>query len=225
MIENLSIWEEVFRNREWGKYPPIPLVRFIAKNYYNAPDRSKIKILELGAGTGANLWYLAREGFTVYGIEYAQAGVEKIKQRLKQECLENRIGEIIEGDYFQVIDNFPENFFDVILDIESLYCNNFSKTKAIIEKSISKLKPGGRFFSMTFADGTIGLEGEEVDYHMVYPKYGPLYGLGPLRYTTREDIYKLYKQEDTEIEFIHREDYYYSDTEVVKQWIVCVRKI
>lgn len=226
MIENLGVWEEVFRNKEWGKYPPIPLVRFIARNYYNTPDRSKIKVLELGAGTGANLWYLAREGFTVYAIEYSKTGIEKIKQRLRQEGLEDRLADIVQGDYFEVLDNFPDEFFDVIIDIESLYCNNFSKTRAIIEKAVNKLKPDGRFFSITFADGTMGLEGgEEIDYHMVVPKYGPLAGLGPQRYTTKEDIDKLYKHENTDIEFIHREDYYYTDKEVIKQWIISVRKI
>ncbi|KQI09009.1 hypothetical protein K777_09955, partial [Campylobacter coli CVM 41970] len=32
-------------------------------------DRSKINILELGFGTGANLWFCAKEGFSVSGIE------------------------------------------------------------------------------------------------------------------------------------------------------------
>ncbi len=81
--ENLKIWENIFQNKEWGKYPPIPLVRFVAKNFYNVPNRKEIKILELGFGTGANLWYLAREGFSVYGIEGSKTAVEKAIKRFK----------------------------------------------------------------------------------------------------------------------------------------------
>lgn len=224
MVENLELWEDVFRNKEWGKYPPIPLVRFIAKNYYNVTKREDVKILELGSGTGANLWYLAREGFSVYGIEYSKTGVEKTIERFASEGLTERIGQLLVGDYLTEIDKFQDEFFDAVIDIASLCCNNFSKTMEIIDKSITKLKQGGRFFSITFDRGTWGLEGEEVDYHMVVPKDGPLAGLGPQRFTTKEDIYKLYKRDNTEIEFIHREDYYYSDKHVIKQWIICVRK-
>ncbi len=224
MIENLKEWEDIFSNKEWGKYPPIPLVRFVAKNYYNVPDRSKIKILELGAGTGANLWYLAREGFTVYGIEYAKAGVERIIKRFEEEGLTQRIGNIVQGDYFDKLDDFQDDYFDLIIDIASLCCNSFSKSKNIIDKALKKLKKGGRLFSITLGEGTYGLNGDEIDYHMVIAS-GHLLPNLPTRYTTLEDIYKLYKREETEIEFIHREEYYYSEKEAVKQWVISVKKI
>ena len=224
MKENLEVWEKIFKNKEWGKYPPIPLVRFIATNYYSAPERSKVNILELGSGTGANLWYLAREGFKIFGIEYSDSGIKKTYQRLISEGLSQSIGEIICGDYLDKIDIFHDNFFDAIIDIESLYCNSFEKVKAIINKCVKKLKQGGRIFSMHFADGTWGMSGEEEDYHMLCPTEGPLQGFGLQRYTTKDDIFKLFETGNTEIEFIHREDYYYSDKYAIKQWIISVKK-
>ena len=62
-------WEEIFKTQGWGKYPPEELIRFIARKYSHEPNRKSIKILEIGCGPGANIWYLAREGFTVYGID------------------------------------------------------------------------------------------------------------------------------------------------------------
>ena len=41
--ENLEYWEEAFQNNEWGKYPMLELVRFIAKNFYAVKDRKTIK--------------------------------------------------------------------------------------------------------------------------------------------------------------------------------------
>ena len=55
-----SGWNKVFKNSDWGKYPGEELVRFIARKYYDVPNRKVIKILELGCGTGANIWFMAR---------------------------------------------------------------------------------------------------------------------------------------------------------------------
>ena len=73
--KNLDYWEDLFSTQDWGKYPPIELVKFIAKNFYSKEDKKDIRILELGSGTGANLWFCAREGFRVYGIDGSQVHV------------------------------------------------------------------------------------------------------------------------------------------------------
>jgi len=33
--KNLDYWEDVFSTQDWGKYPPIELVKFIAKSFYS----------------------------------------------------------------------------------------------------------------------------------------------------------------------------------------------
>ncbi|ELB7666084.1 SAM-dependent methyltransferase, partial [Campylobacter upsaliensis] len=37
---NEQIWEEIFSKKEWGKYPSESVIRFIARNFYNAKDRN-----------------------------------------------------------------------------------------------------------------------------------------------------------------------------------------
>jgi len=34
------IWERVFSSQAWGKYPGEDLIRFVARNFYAAPDRA-----------------------------------------------------------------------------------------------------------------------------------------------------------------------------------------
>ena len=80
-------WERIFSENEYGKYPSEELIRFVAINYYKVPNRNEIKILEIGSGTGPNLWYLAREGFRVVGVEGSHIGVERTKKRLQKETL------------------------------------------------------------------------------------------------------------------------------------------
>lgn len=227
--KNIEVWEQVFKNQEWGKYPPVPLIRFIAKNYYNIPERDNIRILELGCGTGANLWYLAREGFMVYGLEGSRTAVDILRKRFKEEKLEDRIAKILVGDYLELLDEFPDNYFDCIIDIESLSCNPFPCAEKAIIKAFNKLKLNGKMLSISFAKDTWGLtDADEVDYHAVLPKEGPMKDKGLTRYLTYDDIFKLYKTESTQIDFIERQDYWYDypdKTKVVSEWIIAVRKV
>jgi cyclopropane fatty-acyl-phospholipid synthase-like methyltransferase len=50
-------------------------LKILSKNYF----RKEIKILELGFGTGANLWFAAREGFSVFGVEGSKTAVSIAK--------------------------------------------------------------------------------------------------------------------------------------------------
>lgn len=225
MKDNLEIWDDIFKSKEWGKYPAVPLIKFIAINYYKNNPRKDIKILELGSGTGANLWYVAREGFTVYGVEGSQTARNICVKRLEDENLKAQIGEIISGDYLKLLDHFEDDFFDAVIDVESLYCNSFEKSREIVEKSFRKLKSGGRMFSFTFADGTWGIaDAEEIDYHAVLPTEGPMNGTGFARYTTKEDIEKLYKLDNNTITKIERQDLNLMNGKVIKEWIIELQK-
>ena len=46
-----DIWETIHATEEWGKYPSEPVIRFVARNYYNK-DRRCIKMLDFGCGGG-----------------------------------------------------------------------------------------------------------------------------------------------------------------------------
>ncbi|EAK0442211.1 class I SAM-dependent methyltransferase, partial [Campylobacter lari] len=133
-MNNSQIWENIFANKEWGKYPSEYIIRFIARNFYNISNRKDINILELGLGTGANLWFCAREGFSVSGIEWSQSGVDRFLKRMKEENLLNFVKDIKIGDYFEKLDEFEDESFDCFIDNYSLAYNDFDKTKQIIEK-------------------------------------------------------------------------------------------
>lgn len=94
-------WEKLYRKRFYAKYPHGPLIRFIAKNFYHCKNKKKIKILELGCGSGANIWYLAREGFTVYGIDTSATAIRWANTFLSQDNLHAilKIGEVTSLPY------------------------------------------------------------------------------------------------------------------------------
>ena len=221
ITKNLDYWEDVFSSQEWGKYPPIELVKFVAKNFYSAPKREEVKILELGSGPGPNLWYMAREGFNVSGIEGSKTACESAYQRLEDDGLKDSIGDIKAGDYFELLDAFPDNSFDAIIDIESLYCNPFQRTQEIVEKSLKKLKVGGKMFSMTFANKEWLSDDADVEYHAI----NSAEIRGYFRYTTREDIDAIYKNEMSEISMIEMLELHGENGKSRQEWLIELTKI
>lgn len=223
MNDNLGLWENIYSSRDWGKYPPIPVIQFIARNYYSESNRQNIKILEVGSGTGSNLWYCAREGFSVIALEGSTTAIKKMETRFEEEGLSEKLLKSHAGDYYHTLDLIEDDSIDAIIDVESLYLNEFNRTKEIVEKCFRKLRKEGRMLSITFAEGTWGLAQSaeyEVDYHMVEPDEGPLRGKGNSRYTSKSDIYSLYKLECNEIHSLGKQNYWHDEENVIKEWVI-----
>jgi SAM-dependent methyltransferase len=216
-------WEDLFRKQEWGKYPPEDLIRFIAKNFYKYPDRNQISILEIGCGPGGNIWYLAREGFSVYGIDGSRTAIEIAKNRLINEGLTAnlQIGDILNLSY-------PDTYFDCVIDIECLYANTESDTTRIIKEIHRVLKPGGKFYSKTFMEGTVKpeegvlLNGEERTYQSIH--IGPLSAnVGIQRLTSDKDIPRIYSVFTIEsVDYLIRSDH--NRSQELREYLICCNK-
>ena len=57
-------------------YPNDSLVAFLANNFWNKDLDIKPKILEVGCGSGANLWMMDKEGADTYGVDASTSAVE-----------------------------------------------------------------------------------------------------------------------------------------------------
>ena len=194
------MWEEIFQNKEWGKYPPEHLIRFIARNFYNVSNRKEINILELGFGTGANLWFCAREGFRVNGIEFSKSGIERFQKRMQDENLSSFIGQIEQGDYLDKLDDFKDESFDCIFDIASLYCNDRQKSKEILKKVVKKLKKGGKFYSTALSKKIFGYDENKGDFQE--PVEGIYTKVGVLRFDDEQSLKELFGIDDFKINSI-----------------------
>ena len=181
-----NIWDKVFSNNSWGKYPPEELIRFIKKIFDNVKNLEEKKILEVGCGPGANLWYCAREGFTVYGIDSSKKAISSCKKRLDNE-IPNWKGEVSVGNIKSL--PYANNYFDAIIDIECLYSNNIKDSKIAISEIYRTLKKGGYFFSKSFCEGSWGHDtGVKVEENAFYCSEGPLKDKGLSRFMKRRDL-------------------------------------
>ncbi len=216
-----TVWEKVFQEEAWGKYPSEDLIRFVAKNFYHAPNRNDIKILEIGCGPGANLWFMAREGFTVYGIDGSQTAVLRSQQRLDIECL-NWLGEVKVGELLSL--PYPEGMFDAVIDIEAAYCNSFKDSQTIYAEVYRVLKSNGKLFSRTFASGCYGDgTGTQVGHNAWVVSEGQLLNKGFARFTNQIEIPELMgKFTIEEITLLTRT--IGSLDRVIKEWLIVATK-
>mgnify|MGYP001577668830 CR=1 FL=1 len=185
------IWEGVFRSREWGRYPPEELIRFIARHFYSVSDRGQVKILEVGCGAGANLWYLAREGFDAYGIDGSQTAIVKAERRMQEEGVKAHLQV---GDIIRLGEVYPTGFFDAVIDVACLEHNRMNAIQVILDQVLLVLKPGGRFFSMMAAVDTYGAElGKEVEPGtFIDIAEGPVSGIGLCHFFTLEEVQRTF---------------------------------
>jgi len=182
-------WEKIYRNQAWGKYPPEELIRFMARYFYSAPDRKKIKILDFGCGTGASSWYLAREGFSLFGIDGSRTAIEIARERFEKEGL---TGEFKVGNFIKT--SYTDDFFDCIVDVTSIQHNKYESIVKILEEIHRILKPGGKFFSKALNRDSYGYGlGEKLEANTCRDiPSGPLAGRGLIHFFDEKELKELF---------------------------------
>jgi SAM-dependent methyltransferase len=183
------IWEDVFKQQEWGKYPSEHVIRFVARNFYRAPDRKAVRLLDLGSGPGACTWYMAREGFDVAAIDGSPTAIERLKKRMESENLpcDARVGDIVALPW-------GDGTFDGVIENGALSCNRFAQCKKSVAEVLRVLKPGGVMLSTMFTDRSWGYGcGPSVEpggFSEV--SEGPLTGKGFILFAGRPQIDELF---------------------------------
>ena len=126
------------------RYPNEELCRFMGRNFFSVPlgKRKEIKILEMGCGSGANLWMIAKEGFDAYGIDISQSGLS-----LCQTMLDNYGVSATIQTADMASAPFSDGYFDAVIDIFSSYCLTKQQSNDYLKNVNRMLKRGGIFFS------------------------------------------------------------------------------
>lgn len=128
------------------RYPNEELLRFIGRSFFRLPreKRSEVHILEIGAGSCANLWMIAREGFNAYGLDLSAESI-----RLGRQMLQEWGGQadLRQGSMTRI--PWEAGKFDAVVDVFSSNCLSESEFELCINDVVRVLRPGGRFFSYT----------------------------------------------------------------------------
>jgi SAM-dependent methyltransferase len=200
-----SFYENSYESSGFGaqrRYPNEELMRFMGRTFFSVPreKRKGIRILEVGCGSGGNLWAIAREGFDAYGIDLSGEGIDLCRQMMKEwGCSATlQAGDMADLPY-------ESGFLDAVVDVFSSYClpeKDFTRYLAGVARV---LKPGGKYFSYTPSKNSDVFKetapSDRLDpstlngiCRVTAPFYGNFY---PFRFTSRDEYAGLLAEDFT----------------------------
>lgn len=145
-------WNILFETEEWGLFPNEALIREVSK-YYKRKGNKQLTALELGCGGGANrmLYEIYCEKFV--GIDASDIAIQKFKEKMVRNKSNLNSSLLCEDLYkYDIKDLNCE--FDIVVDVECLYCIKQERAKKIVDDSERLLKKGGIFISIMFSNNT-----------------------------------------------------------------------
>lgn len=184
------IWETIYgEGRQLNRYPWDVVVSFIFSNYPRTKERKDVQILEIGCGAGSNLWFAAREGFQIAGIDGSTSAIDFAKKRFAAEGLK---GDLHVGDFTAL--PFANHTFDLVIDRGALVCCGLSAGRQAVAEVNRVLLPGGRFFANPYSDThTSNLSGERgPDGLVLNSTAGTLVNVGQLCFYGRRDVQDMF---------------------------------
>lgn len=130
-------------------YPNEELLRFIGSTFGNVKfsERKNIKVLEIGCGTGPNLWMISKEGFSTYGLDFSKNGLELCAKTLEKW---GETAKLTHGNMTKL--PYNNNTFDVVFDIVSMQHLTYTDHIKAYSEIFRVLKPNGIFFSKHFGN-------------------------------------------------------------------------
>ena len=188
-LSNELVWEQIYRAGHANRYPWDAVVSFV--HHYRPRDRlpQDIAVVEIGCGTAPNLWFAAREGFRVAGIDASETAIAKARERFLKEGLE---GDLRVGGFNAL--PFAAQSFDLAIDRGALTCVSYQSAARAVAEVGRVLKPGGAFFCnlysedhTSFRSGRHGPDGLIADMTA-----GSLVGVGQICFYSREILLGLF---------------------------------
>jgi SAM-dependent methyltransferase len=193
--------------RAQRSYPNESLIQFVAENYFSISQegRYQIKILELGCGSGANLWMLAKEGFDTYGLDSSEEAL-----RLATIHLSDKWGvsaKLAHGSFLNL--PYPDEFLDCVVDIVSLQHLDLNASSTTLQEIRRVLKRGGKFFSYRLSDHSVMYASESsfvdaVTLSNISNPEMPLANNGPVSFWSPGLVKRLYSESGLTVETIER---------------------
>jgi SAM-dependent methyltransferase len=219
------IWEsEIYsQGHHLNRYPFDAVVSFLFRWRPRDKPRGETDVLEIGCGAGNNLWFAAREGFRVAGIDGSESAISYAQKRFESEKLS---GDLKVGNFLEL--PWDSETFDIGIDRGALVCVGHDAQRVAVDEMRRVLRPGGIFFFNGYSDEhTSARFGEPLkDGRIVNIHAGTLVGVGALGFNSKNQIEMLFANgwEILKMEHMISTDLAECGTGAHAEWRVVVRK-
>ncbi len=205
-------------------YPNEALLQYMGSNGLLSGDKS-LKILEIGCGSGANLWMMAKEGHKVYGTDISEEALNIAHIHLEEKW--NVAAEELKVGTFTDIP-FLSNEFDLVVDVVSMQHICLADTENALSEVKRVLKPGGRFFSVRLGDGCSayrnGMPAEKmidaVTVENISSTDMPLNNNGTMSFWSPGIARNMYEKAELEIESLEQTTRTYQNGKYIVEYLV-----
>ena len=181
-------WETCYKNKthSMNNWPFSDLVSYVMR--FSKPGKSKIRVLELGCGSGANIPFFLSLNVEYFGIDGSNTIVRNLK---KNPMLKNNI---IVGDFTKELP-FQKKF-DLIVDRASINHNPTNGIKKCLDLVHQKLKTNGKFIGIDwFSTRDIGYKSGRKTNDIFTKSYvgGRYYGVSKIHFNNEKHVLNLLK--------------------------------
>ena len=216
------IWEDLYnKGKHLNRYPYTTVVSVISSLVQSMDKKNEIRVLEVGCGAGNNLWFAAREGLQVSGIDASSAAINYAKNRFREEDLE---GDFRIGDFTDL--PFDDHFFDLVIDRAAITSTGLSNSLKAIKEVNRVLKKGSRFYSELFSDSTtVGL-GSKVGDNLIMGIDGPYSGVGQICLYSRSQLLNNFSENWKILDLWHVQNTsaFGKEKKICAQWNILAEK-
>lgn len=218
-------WDAVYRAKAAPmKYPHDGVIRFVLAQHPRHKPRSETRILEVGCGMGNNLWFAAREGFQVAGLDASTDAIAYARTRFAEEKLAGEFAVAMFGNLA-----FADGSFDLVIDEGGLTCTGRSVAAATIREIRRVLTDRGKFLFTPFSKADASFRGGDPgpDDTVINIRAGTITGRGQICFYDQADIERIFSSgwKVLSMEHCPIEDRMTPDPVVRARWRVIAEKV
>lgn len=215
-------WEDRYKNNPGyrNRYPWSSVVSFVMREAPRDRPRHEVAILEIGCGTGNNLWFCAREGFAVAGVDGSSTAIEWARGRFAEENLN---GDLRVADFTSL--PFPDSAFDLCIDHAALSHTTVDGAARAVAEVHRVLRLGGRFLFNPYSDRcTSFYRSPDPDGTVRDIRVGSITGGSVARFYSLQDVRDLFDDAWTVQSLRHLEETDMVQRDVHAEWLVIAEK-
>lgn len=184
MSQSTNAWNEIFKQRGMVFTEPhedMPGIVQLLK------DRRASTILDLGSGTGRHIVYLARNGFSLFGLDNSSEGIEVTRQWLANEGLAADL------QLQSMTEKLPyeDAFFDAVISVQVIHHADRAAIREVVQEITRILKRAGFLFVTVPKLKNQAESFDQVEPNTFIPLDGPEKGL-PHHYFTPEELREVF---------------------------------